>query len=98
MLRKCLFLDVLFLGFCLASAPAQAGQAEARDVARQNNCSPQKIEVYVQKIGLDAPTIYKVTCQKVKMQDDKAPMIDGILVTCTGSLCALTRPLIGDAK
>lgn len=98
MLRKTLFADILFLVFCLASTNVHAGQAEARDVARLNNCSPQKIEIYAQKVGLDAPTIYKVTCQKPKVQDDQSPVIDSVLVTCTGSLCALTRSLFGDAK
>ncbi|MDD2326070.1 MAG: hypothetical protein PHW63_08760 [Alphaproteobacteria bacterium] len=73
---------------------AQAAGAEAREVARLNNCTPKKVEVYQQKVGSEAQTIYKVECVTPKAVDDKGPQAaSAVLIQCNGGLCAMLRPL-----
>jgi len=43
-------------------APAHAAEAEARDVARNNNCTPGKLEVLVRVPGPTGRTVYQVAC------------------------------------
>lgn len=84
----------LFLGLALGSIPAAtacAGVAEARDVARQNNCAPKKIDVVSQAVGLDARTVYRVSCTAPKTDGDQGAQIDAVLVACTGGLCSFLR-------
>ena len=47
--------------------PALAGQAEAREAARMNNCTPKKIEVFQNALGSFGKTVYKVSCNLPKM-------------------------------
>lgn len=80
---------------CLLTAlPAYAGQPEARDIARQNNCIPKKIEVYQNSMGSVGKTIYQVTCNLPKTTDKNAAAgPDALLIACDGSLCELLRPV-----
>jgi hypothetical protein len=84
-------------GLLFAAAPAYAGQAEVRDVAMSNNCTPKKIEVYKQNLGGDADSVYRVTCTIPKLvgpADADAPKPpDALLVGCTQNLCEMLRPL-----
>lgn len=90
-MRDLLLLLVVPLFFC--ANEAHAGPAEARDIARLNNCTPKKVEVYQQKMGADAQTIYRVECIEPKAVNDKAPkMASAMLVRCDGALCEMLRP------
>ena len=41
---------------------AQAQQPEAKDVARQSNCTPGKVEILRQTRGAIGETVFKVNC------------------------------------
>lgn len=84
----------------LAALPAYAGQPEAREVARLNNCTPKKIEVFQNQLGSDGKAIYLVTCNIPKTTDKNAPSgaPDSLLVSCEQSLCTLLRPVAPDKK
>ncbi|MDD3371541.1 MAG: hypothetical protein PHE27_06930 [Alphaproteobacteria bacterium] len=77
----------------LAALPAQAGQVEARDVARLNNCPPKKIDVVRSFPGSSGRTIYRVSCTLPKATDQVAGAADAILIDCEQSLCSLIRPV-----
>lgn len=83
--------------FILMAAPAFAGQAEVRDTARQNNCTPKKIEVYEQSLGSEARTVWRVTCNMPKAANDTLKGVDSLLISCRESLCQLLRP-VGEEK
>jgi len=96
-MRSPLFLLVAIIFLC--AHEAQAGPAEARDMARLNNCAPKKVEVYQQKMGGDSQTIYRVECIEPKLVDDKAPkMANAMLVRCDGTLCEMLRLLDTQSK
>jgi hypothetical protein len=95
-MMQCLMFLCLFSLFAL---PAFAGQPEAREVARINNCPPKKIDVYQNQVGRDSETVYQVTCTMPKTTDKgSANMPDALLIGCDGSLCELIRPLSLDKK
>jgi hypothetical protein len=74
--------------------PTLAAVADAREVARINNCLPKKIEVYRQTLGLEGKTVYRIACNMPKTTDaEAAPTADSILVNCRGSLCELMRTI-----
>ena len=83
------FAAVLILGF---ACPARADQAEVREIARNNNCPPKKIDVYQQSLGTEGQTIYRVQCTMPKVVDDASKGPDELLIGCRDSLCALLRP------
>lgn len=71
-----------------------AGQAEAREAARLNNCAPKKIEVYSQSLGADSQTLYRVDCTMPKAKGPATPNApEALLIGCEGALCTLVRPL-----
>jgi hypothetical protein len=73
-----------------------AAPADAREVARMNNCSPKKIEIYQQKMGSNSSTLYRVECIAPKtVGENVTPMPTSMLVQCEGSLCKMLRPLTG---
>ena len=89
----------LLLAVLFATLPAFAGQPEAREVARLNNCTPKKIEVFQNSLGGTGKTIYQVTCNLPKATDKDAPTgPDALLIACDGSLCELMRPMSSDKK
>jgi hypothetical protein len=76
-----------------------AGQPEAREVARMNNCTPKKIDVYSNAVGGGAKTIYQVTCTLPKTTDKAASGgPDALLIACDQSLCDMLRPITLDKK
>ena len=77
----------------LAAVPAFAGQPEAREVARINNCAPKKIDVYDNQLGREGKTIYLVSCALPKTVDKDAPKDapDALLISCDDSLCEMLR-------
>lgn len=83
---------------CGVAYPAHAGQAEAREVARLNNCPPKKIEVYQQSLGAEGHTVYRVTCNMPKAADETSKGADTLLIGCRGSLCELLRPYEAEKK
>src|ERR1700692_3376414 len=93
---------ILFaLALSCAAAPAWAdiNQISAREVARNNNCTPSKVDIYQQTLGAEGSTIYKISCTLPKTSDDKGPKpADTLLIACRDSLCALVRPMAGDEK
>src|SRR5882757_200670 len=97
-----LIMALLFVLISLvASLPAQAGQAEVRDVALSNNCPPKKIEVYKQVMGGGGQTIYQVQCvlpKTVGKAEDGAKPPDALLVSCEQNLCAALRPTTLEKK
>lgn len=89
---KNVFFAVLAV-IALCPLPCHAGTAEARDIARLNNCLPKKVEIYQQKMGGDAQTIYRVECIEPKVVNENAPkMASAMLVRCDGSICEMLRP------
>lgn len=92
---------LLILGLALlAASPAYAGQAEARDVARLNNCVPAKIDVYQNQLGSEGKTVYLVTCTLPKATDKDAPANapNALLVACDQSLCEMLRAVAPEGK
>ena len=86
-----IIISILTLGMC---SHAQAGQAEARDIAISNNCPPKKIEVYQQALGENGATIYRIQCtlpKTVASADNSAKPPDTLLITCTQNLCDLLK-------
>jgi hypothetical protein len=80
---------------CLAVQPAYADQATVKEVARNNNCPPKKIEVYQQSLGPEGETVYRVECNLPKMVGDQSPgsAANALLIGCHDSLCELLRPV-----
>ena len=94
MSRYVLSLFALFL-----TLPAHAGQPEARDIARLNNCPPKKIEIYSSALGSEGKTIYQVTCNLPKTTDkDAKGGPDALLIACDQSLCEMMRAVSLDKK
>jgi len=96
---KCMAAIFFALAVLGATGPARAdiNQISAREVARNNNCTPSKIDIYQQSLGPEGSTVYKISCMVPKVTDDKAPKgADGLLVNCRDSLCALIRPTAAD--
>jgi hypothetical protein len=91
---------LLFLSLCICfSLPAAAGQPEAREVARINNCTPKKIDVYQNQLGSEGETEYQVTCTLPKTADTASkPGPDALLIGCTDQLCELIRPMSLETK
>lgn len=96
------FITAIFLlGLLLAAGRAEAGQAEVRDVALANNCTPKKIEVYKQSLGASGDTVYRVQCnlpKAVGADPGAAKPPDAILVSCTQNLCDMLRAVSMDKK
>lgn len=91
------FAALLFV--ILAVHPAcAADQAQAKEVARLNNCPPKKIEVYQQTLGAQGQTIYRVDCNMPKSKSEDGPVSNAMLVSCDESLCELLRSLPPDSK
>ena len=85
--------------FLFITSPAWADQSEAREVARINNCTPKKIDVYKNELGSAGKTIYQVTCTLPKTTDkDSKGGPDALLISCDQSLCEMMRPLELDKK
>lgn len=92
------FFVVLMLGMMLAHSAFAADQAQAKEVARLNNCPPKKIEVYQQTLGTQGQTIYRVDCNMPKGKGEDTPTANALLINCDESLCELLRPLPPDSK
>ena len=84
----------------LISLPAHAAdQWQAREVARLNNCSPKKVEVYQASLGTDGKTVYHVDCNMPKMTDAAAANApDALLIACDESICQLLRAVAPEKK
>jgi hypothetical protein len=91
-----LFLFALTMS--LAHQALAADPAQAREVARINNCPPKKIAVYEQSLGAQGKTIYRVDCTMPKGSGGDAPTASSLLVSCDESLCEMLRPLPPDSK
>ncbi len=91
---------ILIAVLTFATAPAFAGQPEARETARINNCNPKKIDVYQNQLGSAGKVIYQVTCTLPKTTDTSASSAapDTLLISCDQSLCELLRPMAADKK
>ena len=92
----------LFIVICLVlffAFPAFAGQPEAREVARLNNCPPKKIEVVQNFPGGQGKMIYRVACNLPKTTGESGGGgAEAVLIECEQSLCALVRPVAGAAQ
>ena len=89
---------VFVLVALLSFGKSEAAPADAREIARLNNCPPKKIEVFQQKLGTDASTIYRVECNLPKAKDETSKTADAILVRCDGSLCEFLQAVSAEAK
>jgi hypothetical protein len=87
-----------FFLLTLGALSASAGSFEAREAARNSNCTPKKIEIVRQSIGSEGRTIYRVSCTLPKTDDSKAATADALLVQCDGMLCNVLRPVSADDK
>lgn len=82
-----------------AIGPAQAGQAEVRDVALANNCSPKKIEIYQENLGAMGEIVYRVQCTLPKAVGETSTSApDTLMVSCVQSLCEMANALSLDKK
>ena len=91
----------LFVFVLCATLPAHADidQIQAREVARNNNCTPTKVDVYTQSLGAEGTTVYKIDCTVPKTADANAPKgASALLVSCKDNLCELLRPLAAESK
>lgn len=96
-MRKLIF--VILAGVLLYALPARAGQAEAREVARINNCNPKKIEVVANNLNQSSQTVYRVDCIMPKIRADGEPnQSEAVLIRCDGTICGLLRAVPKDAK
>lgn len=93
-------LVILCLASCvfLWASVAFAGQPEARETARQNNCTPKKIEVVQNVPGGSGKTIYQVACNLPKTVGETDSSADALLIECNQSLCTLIRPISSEKK
>ena len=83
----------------MMAAPLQASSlADAREIARINNCPPKKIEVYQQSLGIEGQTIYRVDCNMPKATGETAEGANAVLIGCKDSLCTLLRPITAEKK
>jgi len=73
----------LAFALLLPLVPAQAAEAEAKEVARSSNCKPGKVEVVRRVTGSNGETIYKIACTE---QKDSF-----VLVRCYQRTCLLAR-------
>jgi hypothetical protein len=93
-----LFFALALLGIALP-AYADIDQIQAREVARNNNCTPAKVDIYQQSLGSEGTTIYKIACAAPKLADPNAPKTaNALLVSCKKSLCELMRPVGAETK
>lgn len=93
------FVFLFFFSILLHALPSCAAEADAREVARMNNCSPKKIGVYSQTLGPDSQTIYRIDCNMPKTEGGLSSReATGLLVQCNGTLCQILRPISGDGK
>jgi hypothetical protein len=97
MFRRLCFFCLPCLALFLAH-PAYAGQSEAREVARLNNCPPKKIEVVQNFLGSAGKTVYRVTCNLPKTTEEGAGGPDAVLIGCDQTLCTLMRPVSTEKK
>src|SRR5579871_6458198 len=82
-----------------SNANADLNQVSAREVARNNNCTPTKIDTYQQSLGSEGSTTYQVTCAAPKLADANAPKpASALLVTCRDNMCELLKPVQGETK
>jgi hypothetical protein len=88
-LGTALFLIALLCGH---TRFAHADQAEVKEIARNNDCLPKKIEVYQQSLGDEGQTIYRVQCNMPKVVDEASKGPDELLISCRDTLCELLRP------
>lgn len=80
------------LGLLLLLSPtSHAGLAEVRDVARQSNCPPKKIEVLRQSVGAAGETVYQVECNLPKAKEQSAEAKNSLVVKCQQALCQVAR-------
>ena len=71
---------------------ADIDQIQAREVARNNNCTPSKIDIYQQSLGSEGTTVYRIDCSVPKTSDANAPKgATALLVSCKDNLCELLR-------
>ncbi len=92
------FVLCVFVALWASVLPAFAGQAEVKDIARQNNCPPKKIDVQHNALGENGRTLYRVTCILPKVTEKEDAPLDALVIACTGSLCELVRPAEGEKK
>lgn len=83
LLAAILLLAVASAGPTHAAATVSAGQAEAKEAARNVGCSPTKVEVLQHIVGRGARTVFKINC----LEDKDA----FVLVDCRSRICALMR-------
>lgn len=93
---------ILFL-IAVLGAPspsfADLNSVSAREVARNNNCTPKKVDVYKQTLGSEGVTTYRIECTMAKTVNESAgKTADALLVNCRDNMCSLVRPLTADAK
>ncbi len=91
-----LFIFALGLGFIHPASAADP--AQAREVARINNCPPKKIEVYQQSLGAQGKTLYRVECNMPKAKSDAAAGATALLVSCDENLCEMLRTMPPESK
>ncbi len=86
------------VGLGIAHSALAADQAQAKEVARLNNCPPKKIEVFSQTLGIDGKTVYHVDCNMPKSKSEGAPTASAMLISCDESICEMLRAIPPESK
>lgn len=97
-MRFAIALSLIVLTLSIWPMAHAADQAQAKEVARLNNCPPKKVEVYKQSLGQQGETLYRVECNMPKSKSEGAPTANALLVACDESICELLRPLPPESK
>jgi hypothetical protein len=83
---------ILFLLLMLLPLPVQAGQAEAKDLARNYNCKVTGISEQMAETGANLATTYKVSCLVSATASEEDKKTNGTLwVRCESALCSLLK-------
>lgn len=82
----------LALLFVLFALPVYAGQAEAKELARNFNCSVTGIAPVLMQTGMQESTSYKVTCALPAAASEEDKKNNGtLLIRCDAALCHLVK-------
>lgn len=81
--RGCVLLFACAVMGWAVTAPAAESEAEAKAVALEASCKPNKVEAVQRLVGNNPDIVYKITCQNGK---DLA-----VYVRCQGRTCFLVR-------
>jgi hypothetical protein len=85
-------LPLFILALLLAPLPAYAGQAEAKELARNYNCAVTGVTEQSKAVGEAEITTYKVNCLLPASTSAEQQKSNGsLLIRCSAALCSLLK-------